>query len=157
MTTHIHLCATGKSGLGHIRRLTNWSTELKKCSPLVQLHLLSNAPLACLTQEEEKLFNSVSILPRESMGKHLKSRNPDAVIVDTAIIPDLDKVNAYLGLLLRQTIDAKLSHFALANQRPWDRIYVPKSRTRMATEYKLSADTISRVCWLDFSSPSTKL
>lgn len=118
-------CATGKTGLGHLRRVTNIAAALKDLAPDAHLTLLTNAPVGGLSERESALFEDCAVLPREAMAGHLAGAEAGVVVVDTAAIPGIERLVNPLCLILRETIDTQLDRFALPGGRHWDRLIVP--------------------------------
>jgi len=120
----ICFCATAKTGLGHLRRVTNIATALKRLAPDRPLQLLTNASGEGLADAELALYQQIEQVPREQMGTHLAAKPPALVVVDTAVIPGLERVDAPLALILRETIASQLHCFALP-ARPWNLLLLP--------------------------------
>ena len=125
MNKTIVFCATGKSGLGHLRRLTLIATAIHKISPNTPLVLLTNASAAGLTEQELTLYSSIIVIDRKNMSARLKLMDAGVVIVDTAILPGIADLTVPLVLVLRETITKRLSDFSLPNGRPWDLLLLP--------------------------------
>jgi predicted glycosyltransferase len=121
----LQFLATGKSGLGHIRRITNIAGAMHGLAPHLSLGLTVNAPLAGLSTEEAGWFSSVSHSERRHMAADLHLTGSGPVAVDTAIIPGLADVDAPLCLVLRETAADKLEAFNLVGGRPWDLVCIP--------------------------------
>ena len=118
-------CATGKSGLGHLRRITNVAAELRRLRPDLNMRLISNAPVAGLSLLERNGFTAFEISPRSDMAELVASHSHAPVVVDTAILPGLEAIEAPLCLILRETVTERVSDFRLPNGRKWDLVCVP--------------------------------
>ena len=126
MPAAITFCATSKSGLGHLRRLTNIGGALRSRSPSIPLDLLTNAPVAGLTDAEIGLYRRIDVVERQEMADFLLARQGGGpVLVDTAVIPGLDRLPGPLCLVLRETVASQLNRFHLDGDRPWDLVLLP--------------------------------
>ena len=125
MIERLHFCATGRKGLGHLRRITNIVKVLKQSAPQLSLNLVTNAPPAGMTTDEAELYADISVVERSDMSRHLGEHQAQAVVVDTAVLPGIRELNAKLGLLLRETRDSQVHRFALEEGRLWDLLMIP--------------------------------
>lgn len=121
----ITFCATGKTGLGHLRRVTNIAQALCERRPTVSLELLTNGSGEGLTGEELTLYRHIKTVPRADMAGHLTTLSRGPVVVDTAVLPGLSRLDAPLCLILREAMPDKLEQFRLEGRRPWDLIILP--------------------------------
>ncbi len=121
----IKFCATGKSGLGHLRRSTNIAAAIRATAPEQKLALVTNAPVAGLSPSELALFDEIVCVSREAMAGVLSEMETGPVVIDTAAIEDVGFLPDPLCLVLRETAAEKLSDFRLFNGRMWDRVIVP--------------------------------
>jgi predicted glycosyltransferase len=121
----IVFCATGKSGLGHLRRITNVVTALQKLRPGLGVKLLSNAPLAGLAESERSAFQSFESSDRAAMAGTIALSPGIPVVLDTIVVPGLERIQSPLCLILRETPPEKLKDFILPNGRTWDLVCVP--------------------------------
>lgn len=145
----IAFCATGKTGLGHLRRVTNIVAELHRCSPDLELVLLTNASLDGLHDSERALYSLVTQVPRQDMAERLRKMAPAAVVVDTAVLPGLHAVEAPLSLVLRETVPAKLADFRLERGRPWNLVIVPNPQDEwLPAANAVPSDRLSAVGWI---------
>lgn len=93
----IQFCATGKSGLGHLRRITNIARAIKTADSSMPLALMTNAPAEGLTSEELSFYEPIDVFPRSDMAKILAQKSDSVVVVvDTAVLPGLAVVDAPL-------------------------------------------------------------
>ena len=125
MIEQLHFCATGRKGLGHLRRITNIVRVLKQTTPRLSLSLVTNAPPAGMTAAEAGLFEDISVVERSDMAGFLAEQQAQAVVIDTAVLPGISQLDARLGLLLRETREAQLHRFALEQDRQWDLLMIP--------------------------------
>ena len=125
MSRDIVFCATAKSGLGHVRRLTNILTEIKRARPDVSVSLLCNAQPSALPGHEIALYEQIQIVDRTDMSRVLMDCPPQLVVVDTAVLPDLDQLQSRLCLVLRETSPGELGRFRLNHRRDWDLVLLP--------------------------------
>ncbi|MCP5151185.1 MAG: hypothetical protein H6983_05970 [Ectothiorhodospiraceae bacterium] len=121
----VAFCATGRTGLGHLRRLANVATELARLAPGLPLALLANAPPDGLEPAARALLPWTPCAGRDALAATLADAGPRVVVVDTAVVPGLAALPAPLVLVLRECPDAAVGRFALDGGRPWDRVVVP--------------------------------
>lgn len=124
----IKFCATGKSGLGHLRRTTNIAAALRARAPEQPLALITNATVSGLAMRELELFDEIVCAPRTSMANVLAGMRQGPVVIDTAVIEGAGVLPDPLCLVLRETTAAKLPDFRLFNGRLWDRVIIPAPR-----------------------------
>jgi len=145
----IWFCVTAKSGLGHLRRVTNIASIIKLNAPGRPLALMTNAPVAGLTTQERDYFGDREVVPREQMGGRLKTFRNSPVVVDTAVVPGLADVDAPLCLILRETKTDKLTHFRLQKNRQWDLVIVPNPVEQWRPDAALlPARRVENVGWI---------
>lgn len=125
MSAPITFCATGKTGLGHLRRVTNIAAALAARAPHRPLALLTNAALGGLDDDEARLYRAIASEPRDEMARSLRTRGCALAVVDTAVLPDLHELDAPLCLVLRETVPDRLARFRLERGRPWDLVLIP--------------------------------
>lgn len=135
---NVAMCATGRSGLGHLRRITNIATALKQAGPNSKLQLVSNAPVAAMHGHEKALFENCVLAERGAMAQRAEVRTSHITVVDTAVLPGLHECSGKLCLVLRETMPCKLQEFRLAGGRKWDLVLVPNP----AEHWQPDADAI---------------
>ncbi len=149
MAATLRFCASGKKGLGHLRRITNIAHALRKVRPDLPLALIVNAPPAGMTTDEERLYAHIEIVEREYMACCLRAMSQGPVIVDTAVIPRLATIEDPLCLILRETIAGKLRNFRLDGDRPWDLLLLPNPEAEWQPETgSLPAKRTEPVGWI---------
>lgn len=150
MASAITFCATSKSGLGHIRRLTNIGNAVRNRNPSVTLDLLTNAALAGLTEAEIALYRHIEIVERDRMADTLLARGVGGpVLVDTAVVPGLTRLPGPLCMVLRETVASRLGQFQLEGGRPWDLIMLPNpSGEWLPDPAAVSARRVEAVGWI---------
>lgn len=145
----ITFCATGKTGLGHLRRITNIARALRDRGPAYRLVLVTNAPVEGVTKEERALYRRIEILPRSEMAAYLTETNAGATVVDTAVLPGLSLVDAPLCLILRETTDRMLEMFRLEAGRHWNLVIVPNPRDEWLPDAgAIGAKRVEPVGWI---------
>lgn len=135
---NVAMCATGRSGLGHLRRITNIAAALKQVRPDSKLQLVSNAPVAAMHEHEQALFENCVLAERGAMAHRAEVGTSHITVVDTAILPGLHECSGKLCLVLRETMPSKLQEFRLAGGRKWDLVLVPNP----AGHWRPDADAI---------------
>lgn len=118
-------CATGKSGLGHLRRITNIVTALRLMRSDLKIHLISNAEVSGLALGEAEAFAATHRVDRREMAAAAAQLGPAPVVVDTAFLPGLEATKAPLCLILRETVAERIGEFNLSGGRKWDLVCVP--------------------------------
>jgi aminoglycoside phosphotransferase (APT) family kinase protein len=146
--TQVKFCATGKSGLGHLRRIVNVAAALRQRAPGQDMALLTNASPAGLADAELALFNQLITAPRDAMAGVLAGMAPGPVVVDTAAIEQIGLLPDPLCLILRETVSDKLTAFRLFNGRPWDQIIVPAPADHWTPRDSIGARDIRNVGWI---------
>ena len=144
----IALCATGKTGLGHLRRLINIAGELVRQAPSCQLELVSNAEIAGLTGQEKSWLSATHLAERGRMADTIARIKPDLVVVDTAVIPGLHALDVPLCLVLRETIAGNAARFNLEGGRAWDRVCVPNPEDHWLPGPEVFAWSLKAVGWI---------
>lgn len=142
-------CATGKSGLGHLRRITNVVLALQQIRSDLSVGLMSNADISGLSQVERTGFGYVGIISRDQMATHLQGFSSGPVVVDTAVLPGLDALDIPLCLILRETVAERVSDFKLPNGREWDLVCVPNPPDQwMPDRTEIGAKRVAAVGWI---------
>ncbi|MEZ5912488.1 MAG: hypothetical protein R3D84_09925 [Paracoccaceae bacterium] len=117
--------ATGKSGLGHLRRVTTVALALRRARPGLDLGLLTNAAPAGIGAEELRVFDRVVQRPRTAMAAAMAGHT-GTIVCDTAQVPGIAHVPGCKILILRETVTEEVARFAI--QGGWDRVIVPNPR-----------------------------
>lgn len=144
----IALCGTGKTGLGHLRRLINIAAELVQQAPSCELELISNAKIAGLNEQEKSWLSGTHIAERDRIYSTIMQIKPDLVVVDTAIIPGLHALDVPLCLILRETIASHLKYFNLSEKRPWDIVCVPNPVDHWLPGIEVHARSLQAIGWI---------
>lgn len=148
-------CATGKSGLGHLRRITNTVTALHRLRGDLKMHLVSNAEVSGLAPDEANAFSATHQVDRREMAHAATRLGPSPVIVDTAILPGLEETQAPLCLILRETVAEKIPDFNLPNGRKWDLVCIPNPADHwMPAASAINAKRIAATDWIFRPLPS---
>ncbi len=129
MTGSVAFCVSARTGIGHLRRVTNIAAAIRLAAPNTRIELLSNASIEGLSQAEQSLFSRTCVVARPAMARILADTKPDAVAVDTAVIPDLELLSQPLALILRETVPHRLAAFRLPGDRLWDEVIVAEPPT----------------------------
>ncbi len=142
-------CATGKSGLGHLRRITNIVTALRQLSAGLVIHLISNAKIKGLSEDEATAFTGMHACDRTGMASAAARLGKAPVVVDTAVLPGLENVDAPLCLILRETVSDRLSQFRLQDGRQWDLVCVPNPKDHWLPKAEaIGAKKIAATGWV---------
>jgi hypothetical protein len=123
----ITFCATGRTGLGHLRRISNIAGAVRERDRARPMGLLTNAAVEeGLPPGERALFRRLEVAPRQEMTRRLLAADGGPVVVDTAVLPGLHAVAGPLCLILRETVPKRLEAFRLEDGRPWDLLILPQ-------------------------------
>ena len=145
----IIFCATGKSGIGHIRRISNVAYHLAQDAPDMPLELVVNAPPNGLSEDEMDRFSRVHVVGRDEMTALVAQRDACLVVVDTAIIPGLSLLPVPLFLILRETRMERVHEFRLAHGRQWQCAFIPAPETAWTiTGDVIDARAVENVGWI---------
>lgn len=121
----IWFLATSKSGLGHLRRISNIASHVIVGNGHPAVGLLTNAKLSGLSDADRALYDQVKLAERPEMAAQLESENVAAIVVDTAVVPGIHQREEPLILILREMPDERVQRFRLPDGRPWDLVIVP--------------------------------
>ena len=136
-TVPIRFCATGKKGIGHLRRVTNIAKVLY-LRGYKNLELYTNASVAGLSSAERDIYARVVVCPKAEFTHELSLHGCGPVVVDTAIVEGLDTIDAPLILILRETVENKVDQFRLPSGRLWDQVLIPNP----ADHWNVEPDTV---------------
>ncbi|TQV83331.1 hypothetical protein [Denitrobaculum tricleocarpae] len=117
--------ATSKSGLGHLRRISNIAVHLAQDDTRPVLGLMTNAEVSGLEERDQAAYSHVRLAERAQMASRLAAESVSGVIVDTALVPGIERQDSPLVLVLREMPKDRLEGFRLPGGRPWDLVIVP--------------------------------
>lgn len=120
----VTFCATGKTGLGHLRRVATIARALSSLDARRPIQLVVNAPVTGLPEADLAVFDRIDIRPRDTMAEFVADGS-GPVVVDTAVVPGIEDVARPLALILRETPADACSRFTLPAGRPWDLLLIP--------------------------------
>jgi hypothetical protein len=145
----IAFCAAAKLALGNFQRITNVARAFAERSPGITRRLLTNSARGAELARQAGVYGDVAVADRTRMAADLLQIRPRAVVVSTMAVPDLDRVDAPLCLILREVTSPKLAGFRLANGRPWDLVIVPNPASEwMPDPETIGASRIEAVGWI---------
>lgn len=121
----IWFLATSKSGLGHLRRISNIAVHMAQNVRRPVLGLVTNAELSGLEERDQAAYHQVKLAERAQMARSLATESVSGVVVDTALVPDIERQNGPLVLILREMPQDRVENFRLPGGRPWDLVIVP--------------------------------
>ena len=149
LSGRVAFCVSARTGLGHLRRVTNVAGRLRETAPGIQLCLVANAPFDGISESERALFSQSVVDRRADMARRLATMSLDAVVVDTAVVPDIELLPQRLALILRETIDARLASFRLPAGRNWDSVVVAEPEGGWTVDAGvIGADNVRNVGWI---------
>ena len=144
----VSFCVTSKSGLGHLRRVTNVATSLRKKHGQADITLHSNARPTALVPDEWSCYSQINVVGRDNMAMKL-AEGSGPVVIDTAVLPGIEDVQRPLCLILRQTRDHRLERFKLPNSRPWDLLLLPNPKNHWIPDpHLVPAKRVQAIGWI---------
>ena len=121
----IWFLATAKSGLGHLRRISTIAGHMANGDKCPAVGLMTNAGLSGLEESDRRIYAHVAFAERAEMAGRLAAESVTGVVVDTAIVPRLDRRDEPLVLILREMSKDRIEGFRLLGGRPWDLVIIP--------------------------------
>ena len=145
----ISFLATGRSGLGHLRRVATIAKAVKRRSPNSVLQLVTNAHPDSLPREDFAVFSDVIVAERIDMAEALNSLNSGTAVLDTISVPHIETCQQRLMLILRETPGHQLHHFSLPSPRCWDNVLIPNPAAHWWPELpEHFSDNVNAVGWI---------
>ncbi|HSF96330.1 MAG TPA: hypothetical protein VLA52_14990 [Thermohalobaculum sp.] len=145
----IWFCATGKTGLGHLRRCSTVARALQELAPRTPVGLATNAAIAGLEPADRAAFAVIETMEREDIGRGIAGRGHGPAVADTAVLLGLEALERPLVLILRETPADRVERFRLERGRPWDLVIVPNPQDHWLPEFGSDfARTVSPVGWI---------
>lgn len=123
MAPRLALLGTGKSGLGHLRRLATIAGHLRGAG--ARCDLITNAAPEGLSDQDRAAFAGVTLCPRPQMAGALAAERYDLAVLDTLQLPGIGAYPGPAALILRETPPDRLPGFARDDGRPWDLVILP--------------------------------
>ena len=121
----IWFLATSKSGLGHLRRISNIAGHIAGGDERPAIGLMTNAKVSGLDETDRSLYGRMKVFERAEMAAGLAVEDVTAIVIDTAIVPEIHQRHEPLILILREMPEDRVEHFRLPAGRPWDLVIVP--------------------------------
>jgi hypothetical protein len=138
------LVATGRSGVGHLRRLSHVAAALRRTGSS-HITLVTNASALDLAWFQDAPFDTIAHAERDAIARRLVAAEPEIVIVDTAVIPDIERVDARRVLLLRACRDVA----RFSTPVPWNDVLIPHPPYEWHPSISDSfAETVTWVGWV---------
>ncbi len=149
-TGRMAFCASARTGLGHLRRIGNIAGQIRRIAPQIELVLITNAPPAALDDDElAHCFAHSLQAERCDMARTAAMLDADAVVVDTAVLPDLELLPQTLALVLRETVEERVGAFRLPAGRLWDLVLVAEPSERWTVSPSaIGAARVENVGWI---------
>lgn len=145
----IWFLATAKSGLGHLRRISTIARHVANGEKRRTVGLMTNADLSGLEEADRRIYAHVVFAERAEMAGRLTAENVTGVVVDTAIVPRLDRRDEPLVLILREMPKNRIEGFRLLGGRPWDLVIIPNPEDHwMPNLARGFARDLSAVGWI---------
>lgn len=120
---HIGFFASARSGLGHIQRIANIASALRKTGDCGTISLFCNAEADGVGRTALGAFNHTVVLERDHMARAAQAAGVTVAVSDMTVVPELSDVGRYRVLILRETPDDRIATFSLG--RPWDHVLIP--------------------------------
>jgi predicted glycosyltransferase len=153
----IWFCATGKTGLGHLRRCATIARAMRLLEPDQPIALATNATIAGVEDADRAAFSLIeTVVERGEFAARIKACGNGPVVVDTAILPGLAALDRPLALILRETPPERVAQFRLEAGRPWDQVIIPNPRDHWLPEIDREFSRgVSPVGWIYRSTPES--
>ena len=149
----ITFCAAGRSGIGHLRRIANIAVAVRRLCPDAKLELRTNANINALQAHERGDFDKILIADQARMAVGIMPAVDSPVVVDTAIIPNIERLSNPLCLILAETADYRVGSFNLPGSRTWDSVIVPNPHDHwLPNEETIRTKKIDTVGWISHRS-----
>ncbi|MGB3281160.1 MAG: glycosyltransferase [Pseudorhodobacter sp.] len=129
MSTDLHIAflGTSRSGLGHLRRIANIARHIAIREPKARLTLITNAEPAGLGLDDMAPFRQLIVCPTSDMALVLVKTQVSLAIADTMALPGMGAYRAQAALILRETLQERLSRFGRDDGRAWNLVLVPNA------------------------------
>jgi len=141
----IWFCATGKTGLGHLRRVSTIARAVARHAGGAISGLVTNSTLDGLEASDRAAFAEIAMAERDAMGPVVAGGR--AIVVDTAVVPGIEALAVPLALILRETVAERQGRFRLPGGRLWDLVIVPNPADHWLPEPGL-ARRVEAVGWI---------
>jgi hypothetical protein len=149
-TPEITICATGKSGLGHLRRCSTIARALARRAPGVAIRLLTNAAVGGLEDADLRLYSAIAVVEREAMAAAIRRDATGPVVVDTASIPGIERCGRPRMLIMREMPADREERFVPDDPADrWNLVIVPNPADHwMPASGERLAHRIAPVGWI---------
>lgn len=117
--------ATGRSGLGHLRRVASVARAVGRVRPGTQATLICNAAPDGLTGEDLAAFAEVRLARREDMARALEASGARLAVLDTMQLPGAERLAMPMIQILREMPDDRLGGFCRGGGRAWEAVLLP--------------------------------
>jgi predicted glycosyltransferase len=117
--------ATGRSGLGHLRRIAAIAGAVRSLRPDARLTLVCNGAPDGLTTNELSQFTAMRQVERSEMAHALIDCGAQVGVLDTLQLPGAESLDRTLIQVLRETPVDRIAGFERGGGRPWDAVLVP--------------------------------
>ncbi len=149
----VTFCVTSKSGLGHLARIHHIAHAMRDDADFGTLSLLTNAEFPSDVfhghQKGMNVFNEVRISEKSHFTSTLAELQAHIVVIDTAVVPEVDQITVPKVLVMRETRKEKLPLFAPTSGKGWDLIIVPNPPDHWSPDRQLlPAHSIRHVGWI---------
>lgn len=122
---HLAFLGTSRSGLGHLRRISNIVRRLRERAPNLRIRLISNAVPDGLDDDDLAAFSDILICERSKMAALVAQADIDLSVLDTMQLPGMGSLSGKSVLILRETPEPGLGRFRRDDGRPWDCVILP--------------------------------
>ncbi|MGB3313515.1 MAG: glycosyltransferase [Albidovulum sp.] len=137
--------ATGKSGLGHLRRVTTIAQALRRKRRALGLRLLTNAVPTGIADGDLRVFDAITMRPRQEMAEALAD-STGITIFDTVQVPGIERLGGRKALILRETMADRVAHFSIPGG--WNRVIVPNPRDHWMPGGRALSASVQAVGWI---------
>lgn len=154
----IWFLATGKSGLGHLRRVATIAGAMRRLAAERRLVLLTNAPPQGLDHADLAVFDDIRLAERADMAAALPQGEKVVAVLDTIAVPGIENASAALALILREMPDTELSRFRLPGDRSWNQIIVANPAAHwLPSDATGPVEQVEAVGWIYRTPPAQTL
>ncbi len=121
----ITFCATSRTGIGHLRRLSSIAAAIKAKRPRVTLGLITNAPPAGLADADYSAFSGMWQCGRADIASMAGSLATRVLVADTMLPDGIFALPCRRALVLREMPGERLARLDPAPGGTWDVVIVP--------------------------------
>ncbi len=142
----ISILATGRSGIGHLRRVTTVAHALRRKAKALDLQLITNAAPAGIACDELGVFDRILLRPRAEMAQVVAEAS-GILVCDTIELPGIERAAGRKVLILRETPADRIASFRIPGGL-WDRVLVPNPRAHWMPDGSALSTSVEPTGWI---------